>query len=121
MSAEILNHAAMPKAEEAMPKDDRVRRAYESFRSGFSHNPPENWDNASNLVRDVARVGYAQGLVDGAEIVSPSAALHVLLTSIDFDGMDPNSLTIGEIRRALIERPRPFRPGSQLCHGTTGE
>jgi hypothetical protein len=96
-----LTFKTFPKAEETMKGDDRVKRAYESFRGGFKYNTPEDWDSASNLVRDVARVGYAQGLLDGADKVSSKQALDIILANADFDGMDPNSITIGELRRAL--------------------
>jgi hypothetical protein len=96
-----LTFKTFPKAEEAIKNDDRVKRAYESFRSGFQYNAPEDWDNASNLVRDVARVGYAQGLLDGIDRVSSKQAIDIILANADFDGMDPNSITIGELRRAL--------------------
>lgn len=92
-----MDHKNMPKAEERRSNDDRVRVAYESFRSGFRYNPPEDWDNAPNLVRDVARVAYAQGQLDG---VTVKQALKVILDKVDWDGMDYDTFTIAELRRA---------------------
>lgn len=48
--------------------DDRARTAYDTFRDGFDENKPcpiPHWDDAPDWVRDVARVAYAQGTLDG--------------------------------------------------------
>jgi hypothetical protein len=48
-------------------EDERTKIAYDTFRGGFRDGtcPVPHWDEAPSWVRDVARVAYSQGFLDG--------------------------------------------------------
>ena len=50
-----------------LTNDERAQKAYNAFRDGFDENkcPVPHWDDAPDWVRDVARVAYMQGTLDG--------------------------------------------------------
>lgn len=46
--------------------EERAQTAYNIFRGGFRDNcPVPHWDHAPSWVRDVVRVAYLQGKLDG--------------------------------------------------------
>ena len=84
--------------------DDRARVTYNAFRDGFDNDcPVPDWDDAPDWVRDVARVSYAQGTLDGSQRKSSARieALEAALRDVimEFDNA-PGELVWQSIARA---------------------